>query len=180
MNQSEHATPITIPASGEVTVAGRTIQLSPMFAGHALHRVGEKRFAVVSADEVIEFYVDLNVLSDDELLIPEWKVLRPVEEGEDRLRFARHFLESRTVEGVKDMMTQRLGRDVGSICEEDWTRLTRVANKWGSERLVKYFSDFLKVRDPSAPDSLGDAIFYLLEVPPNPRFALQRVEACGL
>jgi hypothetical protein len=119
MNQSEHAPPITIPASGEVTVEGRTIQLSPMFASHALHRVGEKRFAVVSADEVIEFYVDLNLLSDDELLIPEWKVLRPVERGEDRLRFATHYVESHTVEEIKEALREGLGRTMRKPTDEN-------------------------------------------------------------
>jgi hypothetical protein len=81
-----------------VEFGGRTFLFSPILAGCTLQAVGEKLLAIVSSEEVIEFYANLSLLEVGAEPVREGWVLQPVGTGQDRLRLARRFVEARSIE----------------------------------------------------------------------------------
>ncbi len=164
-----------INSDGRVFVNARTFRVSPVFSGHRLVKITETSYAIVSPDEVMEFIVDLQFLDleslDSEVIdVDELALLRPLPLGTDRLKFATNLLESNTVKDVQEaLLSTSYGSIFSKVSESDWERLKNITNKFGLQRLKSYFESAVGM-------GIKDPVYYLLEVVPNPRHALERIE----
>ncbi len=98
MASGDQAESPTVAANGEVESGGRTFPFSPMLASRTLRAVEERFLAIVSSDEVIEFYANLSLLGAGDGRVHEEWVLQPVRPGEDGLCLANRFVEARSIE----------------------------------------------------------------------------------
>jgi len=103
-------------------------------------------------------------------------LLTPLDRGEDRLRLAKNFRESHSVEEVKEILAARVPKEI-EASEHDWERLTKVANKFGIERVVTYFLKLWQVYEETSDDIFWrGAVPFLLDIVPTPEYALKIVE----
>ncbi len=168
----------TIDENGVVYVDGKTLFFPDIFEDHAIVKLSEGRFVLLNPDGVVEFYVDIEG-AEGEIDVVEEGLLEPLSPGEDRLQFASEFVEQHTVDQVKSALFIDATKSIYSdVSEEDWQRLTRVANKYTLERLQAYFEKLNAITTRfNDSSSMRYAIPFLLDIAPNPEYALDKIES---
>jgi hypothetical protein len=161
-----------------VARVGRRISVFPdFFAGYKLYPVTEEKLAFLDPEEVIGFYIYLTGLPEDGVISVFGEgLLTRLDRGEDRLRLAKNFRESHSVEEVKEILAARVPKEI-EASEHDWERITKVANKFGIERVVTYFLKLWQAYEETSDDILWrGAVPFLLDIVPTPEYALKMVE----
>ncbi len=160
-----------IGPDGHVSIDGVSLKFSPLFKDYRLIEVDEKRYALISPDEVMEFMVDLRFSNPEDGLATYIDYLQPLPSGTDRLKNATIFLEENSIVDLKKEFSESKHDTVfAKVSESDWERLRNIANKFGLGRLIEYFNR------ANGIISIEDALYYLLEFVPNPRDALETME----
>lgn len=174
-----------IGSDGIAKIDGKKLLFPSLFGGYYnLYQIGEKKFILVAPNEVAEFIINLEGEEGDIVDVIGSGLLEALPEGADSLQWAENFLEHYTPIEIKMKLKEvfqdspAVLEEIESISEEDLYRITRVVNKFGLSRVIKYFTTIRSYPEEATnPTFFSDALFYLLEGVPNPETALEDFES---
>lgn len=176
---------IKIDPDGRAVVDGRILQFFPFYhSERRLYKLDDETLIVVGLEDEVWFYIEgyKNFKEGESVHVFATGIARPPAPDEDTLRFATDLPSKTTTDEIKralrsdDLVGPHFHKIFSKASDNDWKRMTTIANKFGLERLVTYFRKIVFICSYLEDyEFLGKALAFLFLFP-NPSISFAYID----